>query len=175
MNHPAQSQDSICSGRLQRSRIYKAQNSSSIDPGYNISTIILEKAKSYPVNQNRVSQMSNASNMMLSRESMHLTPQFQSPDVWINSHRTTHRVKQNPTKPKQPMPVSRNHRNTLNRHKMSSREGSQTFINSFISSNKSQSHILMKEEPSSRHPLNTIFASHKQKWKKSHVQVRGLI
>jgi hypothetical protein len=81
MNHPAQSQDSICSGRLQRSRIYKAQNSSSIDPGYNISTIILEKAKSYPVNQNRVSQMSNASNMMLSRESMHLTPQFQSPDV----------------------------------------------------------------------------------------------
>lgn len=81
MNHPAQSQDSICSGKLQRSRIYKAQNSSSIDPGYNISTIILEKAKSYPVNQNRVSQMSNASNMMLSRESMHLTPQFQSPDV----------------------------------------------------------------------------------------------
>lgn len=141
--------------KYQKNRIFYPQNCSSIEPVYSCSTLPLEKAKSYPVNQSRISQLSIPGSIVLSRESMNLTPQLQSPDVNINSSKTTQR-KKGVSKSKHQMPLSRNHKNLLSKQKMQSTDGSQLFINSFVS-NSSQSNLHHPVERQKAYPLHSFF------------------
>lgn len=62
---------------LQQNRVYNAQNFSSYEPVHISNTSLLnKKSKSYPMNNSQVSLNS----IIISRESMNLTPQLQSPD-----------------------------------------------------------------------------------------------
>lgn len=127
-----------------------------VEPVYNTSQIKLEKAKSYPINnQSRMSQNSMHGSIILPRESMNLTPQLQSPDVNINSTKTTYRQRGN-SKSKNQMPQSRNHKNMLSKNKMQSCDGSQLFINSFIS-NSSQANLHQPVEKQKAYPLHSFF------------------
>ena len=65
----------------------KYSNSSSIEPAYSVNAITLNKNHSCHSNHSRVSQRTIPIQSILPRETMNLKPQFQSPDVVINTSR----------------------------------------------------------------------------------------
>ena len=85
---------------LQQNRVYNAQNTSSFEPVY-ISKIGLldKKSKSYPMNNSQASLHS----MVMSRESMNLTPQLQIPDDYAQNIRNKENMQ-----PRNQMNSSRN-------------------------------------------------------------------
>ena len=97
-------------------------NSSSVEPAYSVNAISLNKNCGSKTHQNRVSQKIIPIQGILSRESMNLTPQLQSPDV-VNTSRNQsssiiiHKTQKESVK----LPygsTSRNGKNLLMRSKM---------------------------------------------------------
>lgn len=110
--HNQRSRELFHLDQQKNSRIFKANNCSSIEPIYNANTIILEKkSRSYQVNQSKISQSSNVN--LLSRQSMNLTPQLLSPDV-----EETDKPSVLPQKVRNP--ASRNIKNLLSKQRVNS-------------------------------------------------------
>jgi hypothetical protein len=67
---------------LQQNRVYNAQKSIAFEPVHIANIALLEKkARSYPMNNSQASLQS----VVVSRESMNLTPQLQSPDEYSHN------------------------------------------------------------------------------------------
>lgn len=140
--------------KLKKNRIVNVQNTSAIEPIYNMNTIMLKKNQSYPMSSSRVSQVSIQNSNTISRESMKLTPQLQNPDVYVNSTKATDKFRQAQRRKVQ-VTVSRNKKNTLSQYNISSTEGSHTFISSFLS-NSSQSNLLQRCPSKPAYPVHSF-------------------
>lgn len=99
-----------------RSKLFKGANCSSIEPVYNVKTIVLEKKS----NSNYNKPYLKTNSTVLSRESMNLTPQLLSPDIQNESIRNPVKsTKQKSTYRGGHINISRNHQNTLSQHSIS--------------------------------------------------------